>query len=314
MNQLEKKISSYITGLIFIFGSLSNVIVFLVYSRKRLNRISASFFFKAIAFNDIILLIQELRHFLKLTFNKDLKLDSDFSCKILMYMTYATPAVSTWIMVYLSFERYLSIKYLKKFNFRKYFKVKVFILLSIYTVNYMFYIPVSIFETITKNNQSKMCDLNESYQKFTITSMNLVFSTLLPFSIMFIFSALIINYLIKSGPNYKLMRASSEKTRLRKDVQFSITLIIHNLFFLLAYLPVVTLDFFINLEYDFLHYILYNLVYLNCDAKIIIHFTMNDNFRRELIRILGFSSRRIHVLNVMSRDTLVRKDKDTQIA
>ena len=117
----------------FFFGLSGNIICFLIYSRKTFEKISVSFYFKAVSINNIIALQQTLVNFMSLAIGDNpfyIRNISSISCKILVYLEYSTLSISTWIMVIVLFDRFMTIKFNKRFQFLDNFKLKILILIS----------------------------------------------------------------------------------------------------------------------------------------------------------------------------------------
>ena len=111
MNRIETLIYATLTSFSLTFGLFGNFVCILVFSRKKFNEIPSTFFFKALAFNDLIILLHEIRHFLTTLFQINLKLISEFNCKMIKFILTSTVPISSCIMVYIVFDRQM-------FNFR----------------------------------------------------------------------------------------------------------------------------------------------------------------------------------------------------
>ena len=212
MNTFEKLTYNSSICVTFVFGVFGNAICFLVYSRKELKKISASLFFREIIFNDFFLLLHEIRHFLRSTLNFNINLISDGFCKLMKYHLFSTTSISPWLMVYVMFDRFMTIKYSKIFHFRNNLRFKCFIICSIYLFNIIFYIPVGIFEKKTKSllNKTDVCDFNEN--KDLLRFMDLFNEVLIPFTLNFIFISLLILAIFQSR------KRSNTRTNTKNDM------------------------------------------------------------------------------------------------
>ena len=275
----------------FIFGTFGNFVCFLVYSRKKFEKISVSFFFKAISINNCVILLHKLRHYIQSAFNYNLKTSSDLSCKIVSYSVYSTISISTWIMVYVLLDRFVSIKFNKKFQFLHDFKFKFFILSSIHLISFCIYIPVVIDNQLT----SKYLDFNETLIMYQcdlksldklISIIDLIYSTLTPFILMIVFSILSIFVIFKS--RIRLQSQNTRKNRLRKDIYFAFTSIILNFVFLATNLPITLVLLIQPDDDDFID----NLVYINCSISIFIHIFTNKIFYREFLALFGICQKK----------------------
>ena len=153
---------------------------------------------------------------------------SNFFCKLRKYFAYSDHAITGWLMVIISFDRYLSISYPTRFLFRK---KKLFQIMSSFFVigfNYCLYIPYWCFyikEIVTNKslNQTKMITYKCVSPGIWAELLNLFQECLIPFSLMFLFTILTIRTVSNSRS------ASSNNSRIvkQKDFKFMITLCDH---------------------------------------------------------------------------------------
>ena len=282
------KILIVLTFFIFIFGTFGNLICFFVFSRKKFQKISVTFFFKAISINNCIILLHELRHYVDTAFSYNIKLISEISCKITLYLVYSTMSISAWIMVYIIIERYISIQFFKKFKFLCYFKFKCMILSLIYFLSFGIYLPVGIngrLRSIDSNETSinKICDFNNN--KNLITLIDLIYFELIPFILMIIFTSLTIFVIFQSRIRFK--NQIGHTNRLKKDIYFALTSIIVNFVFLATNLTVTIHDL---ISYD-LNIFIISLNYLQCAISFFIHMFTNKIFYKEFLVFIGVKNR-----------------------
>ena len=295
MNDYESIILSAMYFVTFLFGVIGNFICFLVFSRKNLNKISEGFYLQAMAINDSIILIQELRHFLREAFNINLKLLSDLWCKLFMYMTFSIKSVTSWITVYVLFDRFISLKFNRRFQFRNNFKFKMLVVFLIYLTNLVTYIPSCIFRRIkeqdeiytTLQNQTKECIFYTN--EFLIITMDLIQSAILPAILMIIISVFTVFLIINSRKRLNTQVSTRENCRVRKDFQFTLTLTFLILLFLAAILPFILEEYIpiLYIEHRFLYFILDNTIYFNAALKVLIYYMTHKIFRSELLAMFG---------------------------
>ena len=289
MNSIQSNVYSSLIAFTFFFGIFGNFICFLVYSRKKLEKISSSFFFKSMAVSDIFILFQLIRHFLREVFNYNLKFLTDASCKITNYVLFSNISVSAWIMVYIIFDRFISIKYFQKFNFRNDLKIKRFILFSIFLISFIFYVPFGIYFKFKEENNAKnqtgieaYCSNFKNYNIFYI--LDLFYSSVIPFLLMICFSIVLSIFIFKSRNRFNNPISKKDKKTLKKDVQFSVTTIVLCVIFLATNFPSAMIDFFEF--YPFIYYMIDYLLFVNCSWQFVIHLITNKIFRKEIIRII----------------------------
>ena len=290
MDNFEKIISVYIISITFCVGLIGNFLCILVFSRRRLSRISSNFFFKAVAVIDSFILLQEIRYFLLIQYDLDLKLKGIWSCRIFSYITYVLVPISAWSMVYISLDRYMSMKFGQIYRLRNEIDIKWIIFGSIIFINMIGFIPLLFYVTI--NYQEKICYFRDETQKTVITCFNVSFSVIIPFFLMVISTILIVRLMYRSKKNF-----ITEIVRVQKDIRIAVVSTILNMIFLLFYLPVTIIDFFEFGTFTFMHTNLNNLVYINCAIKFFLHLITNKYFREEFIGLFSrFKSNAIYPL------------------
>ena len=280
-----------VTAFIFAIGVFGNILSFLVFSRKNLTKTPASFYLKAISINNCMILLQELRRFIRSTFKLDFTNLSNLTCKIVIYMIYTTITVSIWIMVFILLDRFISIKFNQKFELQNKIKFKVLVLSTIYSINCCYYIPVFIDVKLIYNNDinTTLCFLDE--YKGIIPVMDLIYSTLIPFFLMICLTSLLIFSIFRLKKRFASQMTKKEKSFLKKDFQFGFTSIFLNLIFLTTYLPITINNAFFQNNYSLILYTLDKLVYLYSAIPIFIYFLTIKIFRLEFLEMIGTKSK-----------------------
>ena len=108
------------------FGNLLNFIIF-TSSASRMRKHSMSIYFRTIAIFDTIMLVETSLYFVHEMFNYDIAQLNGFFCKTSMYFLYSTGAISPWLMVIVSVDRFLSIRFGRRFSliFKTSFKISI---------------------------------------------------------------------------------------------------------------------------------------------------------------------------------------------
>ena len=113
---------------------------------------------------------------------------------------------------------------------------------------------------------------------------DLVNSTLIPFSLMFICSVSLIFSIFKSRRRLMLNGSSASTKRIiKRDINFSITLVVLNLTFIALNLPI-HVYFLIDATSDFWFFMFIDLYYSCYAINFFIYFTFNSIFRKEFMR------------------------------
>ena len=287
----------------FIFGLFGNIICFLIYSRKKFEKISVSFYYKVVSINNIIVVLQTLGYFTGYIINNDyiyIRHLSNIYCKLITYIEWVTLPISTWIMVIVLFDRFMTIKFNKRFKFLENFKFKCIILISIYLASFCLYTPIAIdykqfsyyFETnhtidykrylyYFETNQTGFvlyCHHKDYTQLVSITDF-IIFTTM-PCTLMVIFTSLSILVIFKSRKRFKSQKLG--ENRLKKDIYFALSSIILSFLYFATNLPT-TLFNLLSKEVSFSVIILQH---ANCAISIFIHLFTNKIFYHEFLRII----------------------------
>jgi hypothetical protein len=92
--------------IMIILGTFGNIFCIVILLRKNLRRHTTVVYLVALSFNDLLVLYTGLmRQWIKITFEVDVRLLSEFSCKFHMWMVYVSLDTSAWILVIVTLER-----------------------------------------------------------------------------------------------------------------------------------------------------------------------------------------------------------------
>ncbi len=112
--------------------------------------------------------------------------------------------------------------------------------------------------------------------------MDLVNSTLMPFSLMFIFSILLIYTIFKSRLRILRLDSPLDRKRLRKDIKFALTCILLNVTFVILNLPVCIANLLTDVS-DFYYQSFMNLFFCSFCINYYVLFFFNSVFRKEFL-------------------------------
>ena len=217
-----------------IFNSL-NVILF---SSKKLSKVSISFMIRILAISHILNLI----NFGFWSFNgldqQNLDSSTVILCKIISINSYIFLGSNSWILVFISLDRLIMILFPKKPKIFRYKYFYVFASTIIYVYNFLFYIPTLIFYDLIESNDinETFCDILDPRNEKMIILMDFFNSIIFPFGFMFFLSLFIINSLKKA--KNKIQDVSSLATKQKnRNLKFSITILALNFVFLFLMSP-----------------------------------------------------------------------------
>ena len=134
-----------------ILGFVGNFFSFKVFSSSSLRKNPISIFFCVISIFDSIMLINVFFYSIWHQYSIALEKTSDFICKFKDYFFYATGPISPWLMVVISIDRFICIRFPKKFPFLFKRPYQIAIICAVISYNYIFY------SCITWNTQLKEC-------------------------------------------------------------------------------------------------------------------------------------------------------------
>jgi hypothetical protein len=221
-------------------GIFGNVGIFAVFSRKRLSKFSSRNAYIALASMDTICIIYHVTDNLLDNNKINIEIISESYCKLFRYVSYVFSPISAWLIVYISFDKYINIcfkqtKILKK----RIFQIVLLAIIFVYHVSY--YSPV-LFNSIlvNKSNESSLleCSYKNDYLNQVFSLMDLINLFLIPFSLMCLTSILLIGSIIKSRIRVLKSITRKDKKLFLKDVKFLISTILINIFFIIFNLPI----------------------------------------------------------------------------
>ena len=302
-----KTLEKIITLTIFTLGLYGNIICCLIYSGKKFEKISCSFYYRVLSINNILVSLYTLEYFIGFIISdKDshyIRHLSNIYCKLVTYIEWATLSISTWLMVIILFDRFMTIKFNKKFRFLENFKFKCLMVISIYLAIFCIYIPVAISYKLNPSYlDSNKTDLiyectKELYIKL-ISTIDFIFLNTLPFALMIIFSSLSILVIFKS--RNRVRNQNLDEHRLKKDVFFALSSIVLNYFYLATNLPITLMEI-MSVKFTFLILLLQH---FNCAISIFIHLFSNKIFYHEFLRIICINGKISPKSSITRKNTL----------
>ncbi|CAF1218225.1 unnamed protein product [Rotaria sp. Silwood1] len=276
---LTNGIIRYFGTFIFLIGIISSVLSICVFARKPLRRKSCCFYFLVLAISDAIHLLTMIIENLPYSFHIDVIIVHTIVCKIIIFLIYSSNHLSNIVLTLASVDRFILI-YCPSRS-KRYCNIhrgKWFVFISIIIVfianGHILYGYEKIYLNDKQLNQFYDCNIREEnifYKKlfhFYDSYIESIFLILIPFSIMFICSLLIIFQIIqtrktihynKKGkfyyytfysretipPTFRKTLKEQKKIKLRdKDIQLCWMLIGTTLTFLILCLPTEINDIF----------------------------------------------------------------------
>jgi len=290
-------LSRILRGSILVIGILGNTIGLIIFSRKAFKNFPSRYVYIALAlidtFNLIFAIVRDL------LISPSNYWSNLFVCKTFMFIAISFGATSPWLLVFISVEKFISIR-LPNFKLFRQQSFQTAIVLAIILFNLVYNNPfiysftfVNQSKNITVNisqfdfNHQVICYYDENKRKLA-TILNLINSSLVPFLFMVIFSVLLVHTIMKSRLRVLRMSSNHDQSRLRKDIQFAISSVAMNLFFLLFTFPFKFGHFLSNDPYtDLFFNLIFFLFYLSFCDNFYILFFLNKIFNKQVFILFG---------------------------
>ena len=222
-------------------GIVLNMLNLILFSTKKLSKLSISFLIKVIAITNILNLINFGLWSWDGPFHPRISEQTVFLCKMITINSYVLYASSNWILIFISVDRLVMIVFPKNLKLFEFKYLQAIVCTAIYVYNILFYIPTYVYYDIYVMNDDvymnkTICDIQDGEKYYLITLMELVNSIAIPFFSTLFLSIFIIISLKKN--KCKVSNASKLVTRRNiRDLKFSITILTLNFVFLSLNLP-----------------------------------------------------------------------------
>ena len=239
LNDTRTKLLYYSCLTIIPAGITLNIISSLIFTRKRFKKNTMGFYNIAISmFNNILAIFGMVTYFSQ-AIGKDLSLVSDFSCLFLSFSMRLFTQMSTWMNVFVTVDRMVSITYPNRFPVLKN-KYKLSLLIF---VQFLFIcvinIPNLLFKVVTIKTVNpvtnatiitKTCTSSESIVKARDIIV-LIFRMALPIFLMITMNIYLMRKLIQEKTKFKRL------TELNKEYHFAFSIFFMNVLYTLLLLP-----------------------------------------------------------------------------
>lgn len=229
----------------FLLGFVGNIFTYKLYSSPTLNKNTLSLYFRALSISNNYQLLHMLRMTIIVKFNWDMRLYNDGMCKAVDYSQYAVNAVSAWILVIVSIDRFMNIAFPKRLAFLYKRQFQWFLLGLLLTTQPVYYVFMTwSFELINVEsidpltNETIFTPTCVNNNAWLLSWMDLMNSTIVPFLFMTVTTILLI-YFIRKSRNRISNATNMSKERVR-DRKFAITSVSLNILFLILNLTPAT--------------------------------------------------------------------------
>ena len=287
-----KELFIYFYPLIILLGIIGNALSFFVFSSRKFRNTLFYVLFRVISITDTIAIVAPLHYFLTFGFSFDITQLSNVTCKLVDYVIYTSCPISSYILVYVSFDRMLNILkpngFLPKLVVKKFhFSFSILIILF----NMIYYAPILVYkqleESISYNNETNktvatyFCVYKDNG---FIYWMDLFYSTIIPFIFMFIFTSVTIFTLFKSKKRTVGINS--------RDAKFALTSITLNICFFLFVFPLtlfLLISLYMNINeqtFELLFIILLSIFSINYANMFYVNMFVNSIFRSSFLDLV----------------------------
>ena len=299
--------------IILIAGLYGNAMGFVVLLNKDLINIGPRDTYMYLFLIDTFYLLQIIITNLQYSYHLDLSIVSDFLCKTYSFFNYSMATISPWLIVYITFDRFISIHYpAKRFNLRKP-SVQLIWFLFVFAVCQVYYLPVILYQEIiytntTLKNQTNeiaiVCNFDNILHGLIISYMDLLLRVLAPFFLMVVLSILLSISLFASRTRIVENFLAEENRTFYKEIRLVVSSICMNLVYMFLQLPV-SITVFNSIYYsNFTFYFSFYLFYLSYAINFYIILPTNSLFRKKFFELQKRLKRKLTISNTFLQSWL----------
>jgi hypothetical protein len=230
--------------IMIVLGFIGNTFIFKIYSASNSMRNNTlSRYFRTLSVINQLIMLHYIRIAVTGKYNWDLILASDFTCKTVKYTAMSIRQMAAWLLVMISFDRFLNIRYPRKFKFFYTLAFQSAVIVIIVLGSILMYSP------LIWNSQLKVSisTNNVTHQITTVTAckiqsaviymwMNVLGSSIVPFILMIFFNTVIIRYISKSRA--RITAIGQQQNSNAKDKKFALTVLSLNVVFFVLNCPI----------------------------------------------------------------------------
>ena len=235
-----------ITPIALSLGFFGNTVGILVLMRKKMEKIGPVYIYRFMFISDSIFMLQMINPLFLNIFGKNLMTLSEISCKLIGYLAFGLFSLTPMLLIYISIEKLVSIKYpTKKFLMRKKKWQFGFTLLML-TAGLVAFLPTffytGIVTTTSSNNQTlTTCSFKSAFGQQVVTITNLLIRVLIAYDVMTLCSVLLLISIFQMSrrivQNFLSNSNLHQNQKYRKDIKLAITSLLLNFVYLILNVP-----------------------------------------------------------------------------
>ena len=283
---------NYISSIaITVFGFIGNSMCIYILSRPELRNISLFRYLIVSVINHCFVLVT----IWLCTFQW---ICESLGCKLSQYFNFLFYDFSGWIFVISLIDRFISVKYPKKFKFKNSLKYQAITIFIVFAILSLIHLPFPIFYEIYTLNETSSCTLPDTDYYYCLNFLSFLVGVCVPFIVMIVITALIGHQLIKRK------RKLSNTFNLKKEKKLiKMTLFISVVFFILNfpyYISICIYGFYTgnqlvhSVGISFMIYNLtVNLCYFYSSIQFLLCFLSNKVFRNYFYALFGIKKNKL---------------------
>jgi hypothetical protein len=231
LDKILKFIRKNLTMVIIVFNFLANLINLMIFTRPRFRKVSVGFYFAALAIVDIIGSFHVLYFYILYEYiiKNNLMLYEQSYYSFLVYFYSTVSFYSSWLSVLVAVDRCLSVISVKLIKILENRKIQVSAVVSLVVVLSLVNIEIWVYGIDLSYGSI-------SYYKNEYPYVDLILSSILPFSLMCAFNITTVILLKKSKGKLKMRKSTTKKIE-NKENRFILTSIGLNVLFFISFLP-----------------------------------------------------------------------------
>jgi len=278
-------VNSVIGPIVFTLGMIGNLLGLIVISREKLKDIGPIYIYRGLFISDAIYLPQIIVTYMVTQFNYDPTILSSISCKIYQYLNFVPDAISPWLLVYISVEKFVSIRFQahrlllrNKLNQTRYLVGLIMFCFIYYLIQPFCF---DLIEINSGDNETTfiICSFKNAYLQRVSALVDTIHRVILPFTLMIVFSTLLVVFICESSKRVAGITKNSTDRRHKHDVKFAISSFSMNLLFILLNLPLSLMNLLIGTPLTTIYLTVY-LFYFSYGVNFYVMFITNSIFRK----------------------------------
>ena len=228
---------------IFLIGWLGNIFSLIVLSNKELKKIGPKIIYQYLFIFDSIVLLYVITINLQLAYNLNVAIFYSLICKLYSYFNYPLGVLSPFLIVYISIDRYISIKYPARRFFLRKPKIQHIYFWLVFITSHLYYSPAAFFYDISSESlsntttSSPSCFFDNNESKILVAIMDLAFRVIIPFTMMFVLTGLLIKSIFESRNRIVENFLAEQNRTFYKEIKLSFSSILVNLIYIFTQFP-----------------------------------------------------------------------------